>query len=72
MRLIDADELPIDDYKYIHRHTIITAPTVEAIPIEWINKWLDGEYNKQHLGTTKTYVWEMVADWEAENDVGNR
>ena len=38
MRLIDADKLPIDDYKYIHRHTIITAPTVEAIPIEWLRE----------------------------------
>lgn len=41
MRLIDADKLPIDDYKYIHRHTIIIAPTVEAIPIDYIKEQIE-------------------------------
>lgn len=38
MRLIDADKLPTDDYKYIHRHTIITAPTIEAITVDWLRE----------------------------------
>ena len=41
---------------------------VKAIPIEWINSWILEQYNRQHLGTEKVYVWEMVEDWEKENE----
>ena len=46
MRLIDADKLvshsyTIDrDHDY-ETHDIEHAPTVDAIPVEWIEKWLD-------------------------------
>lgn len=51
MRLIDADKIvrytcTIDrDHDY-DVYDIEHAPTVEAIPIEWIEKWLD-----EFLGT---------------------
>ena len=46
-RLIDADELPyceddayIHAYDYCYRYAIDAMPTVEAIPIEWIQNIL--------------------------------
>lgn len=36
------------------------APTVDAIPIEWINKWI-----KEN---TYADVIDMVRDWEKENE----
>lgn len=46
MRLIDADKLVSHTYTIDRDHDydvydIEHAPTVEAIPIEWIEKWLD-------------------------------
>ena len=55
MRLIDADELlkeviPTDDYEIdgdtywdyvVYEEDIKKAKTVDAIPVEWIEKWLD-------------------------------
>lgn len=46
MRLIDADKLVSHTYIIDRDHDydvydIEHAPTVEAIPIEWIEKWLD-------------------------------
>lgn len=46
MRLIDADKLVSRTYTIDRDHDYETydiehAPTVEAIPVEWIEKWLD-------------------------------
>lgn len=46
MRLIDADKLVSHTYTIDRDHDYETydiehAPTVDAIPIEWIEKWLD-------------------------------
>lgn len=46
MRLIDADKLVSHTYTIDRDHDYETydiehAPTVEAIPVEWIEKWLD-------------------------------
>lgn len=40
MRLIDADELlkGYHDHERISTHIIWNAPTVEAIPIEWLKE----------------------------------
>lgn len=51
MRLIDADNLVSHTYTIDRDHDYETydiehAPTVDAIPIEWIEKWLD-----EFLGT---------------------
>lgn len=42
-------------------------PTVEAIPITWIEKWQGKQYCLQDEGKAKTTVIEMLADWEEEN-----
>ena len=70
-RLIDANELIIDilahdisDHKRIDR-IILDAPTVEAIPIEWLKN--DLIPRAEQLGAT-TYVDNIkfvLEDWEA-------
>lgn len=42
------------------------APTVEAIPIEWLKRWAmksENTYNREQ-------IVEMLNDWEEENDKG--
>ena len=58
-----------------HKHTDIIAydisgaPTVEAIPIEWIINWLTKQ-NIPALHTCDDYdaVNMMIDDWEKENE----
>ncbi len=69
MRLIDADELykalakpsdlPGDTIDVMAvRLAILTAPTVEAIPIEFLNKWFGNNYNA---------FTDLMMAWEKEN-----
>ena len=73
MRLIDADKIRFTDLSdgrglcYVaFVENIEKMPTIEAIPIEWIEKWLeqfDGEENP------RIYVEEfLLDDWRKEND----
>ena len=87
MRLIDADKLPyvnkvilVDDLdgdiiitiakeytSYVNDET----PTVEAIPIEWVTRYIDStldEDNSQMIGFKAALIKEMVEEWEKENE----
>lgn len=78
MRLIDANILlntirkqemwNIPDFVY---ESIQNAPTIEAIPIEWIvNKWAKEKcYDKQgrYNGEGYDHWYNMIEDWEKEN-----
>ena len=48
MRLIDADKLleKYEDHQMISTHIIANAPTVDAIPVDWLKKYvlIDGAY----------------------------
>ena len=56
MRLIDADALDYalgasDEDIYFH-HMLEDAPTIDAIPVEWLKQWRDklkgmGEYQRE-------------------------
>lgn len=86
MRLIDADKLPFEEVwtwehgtfqpttgEIVDGKAIREAPTVEAIPVEWIvNKWakkfwkvINGK--KYYTGDGYDTVWDMIEDWEKEN-----
>ena len=81
MRLIDADKLETTAvlgvqlqhadsryYYFYEEETIQNAPTVKAIPIEWIKKWCN-EHNRKSLEERllKRYgVITMLEDWEKE------
>lgn len=74
MRLIDADKLHYirklfeDSDKsevVVFAKEIDKAPTVKAIPIEWIEKWI----SKRNDFPTMPYnqhIRNMLDDWEAE------
>ena len=75
MRLIDADKLRLvkcgecDNGKPIncvYEWAIKDAPTVKAIPIEWIEEWgwKNGMSESMSLRV-------MIEDWEKENDKGS-
>ena len=52
------------EYRFINRIQIDTAPTVEAIPIEWIKKYIK-ELDFDGL----EYILEsLIHDWEKENE----
>lgn len=82
MRLIDADKLsPTDKVitvkstgeKCVYQRTD-NAPTVEAIPKEWIKKFInnvDGNYLYPEI--IEFALQDMIDEWEKENesDCGN-
>lgn len=83
MRLIDADELPVTcTLKAINGEIAVTgwieaerineAPTIEAIPIEWLKDWRKEKWFDRRLSMEERMVRAMVArmiveDWEDEN-----
>ena len=59
-------------FEEIYRR-INNAPTVEAIPVEWIKHWCLKHYptypniiTEELLKNTET--WKMIDDWEKENE----
>lgn len=73
MRLIDADklkqELKVNGLGYQY-YMLDNTPTVKAIPIEWIKKWLETcvpRYDYDRM-TYIADVYEMLDDWEEENE----
>lgn len=82
MRLIDADNLKATEGMFIYqtedRDTVVAveayrweliereAPTVKAIPIDWIKKYytdITSPYTD-----TRIQFEEMIRKWEAENE----
>lgn len=67
MRLIDADEL-IANLKpeesvwigLVLAEQVVNAPTVEAIPIEWIKKWLNNIANNERYKNDYVELTEEV------------
>ncbi len=87
MRLIDADKImkrleawntndPMDQALYrFALSRILEAPTVDAIPIEWIKRWVNShstycyDYDYPEDEYDGWYVIRtMIEDWEKEND----
>ena len=70
MRIIDADRLlkGTEDHQFIDTHVIWNAPTVDAIPVEWIMKYTE-ENRLYQSDDFDWYIRDMIADWEEENAV---
>lgn len=69
MRLIDADELERKVRWYggntaglLPQYELINAPTVKAIPIEWIERKLAEHWYVDYD------IRELLEDWEKENE----
>ena len=76
MRLIDADKLkrlypqtPQPMPSIVMGSEIDNAPTVEAIPIEWIKEWFNTKMKNALLPRNYELIcsW-IIYDWEAENE----
>ena len=86
MRLIDADKIiqktygvVIEDMFHMHETVEVVstidiekAPTVKAIPIEWILNKYRGKWEKAEMGRRDfqfiEVIDELLADWEKENE----
>ena len=78
MRLIDADALfinldgmmAVSPTGYIHGDTVADmisdAPTVEAIPVEWIEQY--GKANWYDFGTQYNAITKMLEEWERKEN----
>jgi hypothetical protein len=70
MRLIDADKIPVVSWDPIEeeafRHTIAEQPTVDAIPVEWINRWYDRNYKYVDIE-----ISDLLNDWKEVQKEGN-
>ena len=64
MRIIDADRLlkGTEDHQFIDTHVIWNAPTVDAIPIEWIKEWV--EEIKDHPAYTEKEKTLCIEEFE--------
>lgn len=66
MRLIDAEKLRQKDMNgdMVDIFDVLEAPTVKAIPIEWIEEWgwKNGMSESMSLRV-------MIDDWEKENEI---
>lgn len=73
MRLIDADELVYmtlgedteKPFRFVPTEFIEDAPTIDAIPVEWLIKWA-----AEHTEYGTITVEKIIEDWE--NDKTNR
>ena len=67
MRLIDADKLlkGKTDHKMISTHIIWNALTVEAIPIEWLNKVIE-HYRENCWYDDAEDLEVLINDWREE------
>lgn len=79
MRLIDADKLHYIRKLFedsdrsevvVFAKEIDKAPTVKAIPIEWIRKWhgIDDIRDCDLREYVKCTMLYMIKDWEKENE----
>lgn len=82
MRLINADKILQETWKVetkdmFHMTEIVDvvsaidikeAPTVEAIPIEWIKDYVGSGVSDDIFQRNRRFVLNMINDWEKENE----
>ena len=69
MRLIDADELPCKEMVdgMLDVFDILEAPTIEAIPIEWLMEIIRLAKNTGHRRYAE-HLQILLEDWRKENE----
>lgn len=73
MRLIDADSIPwfvegVGDIPVVTKEEIDNMPTVEAIPIEYINNQI-GRWERSKCESYHAICYRhLIEEWEMEND----
>ena len=81
MRLVDADKITFFDCLaktgnsvcchakgIVSKEGIDAQPTVEAIPIEWIHKWINDKYTRSSISAADYWaIIRMIITWEKGN-----
>lgn len=72
MRLIDADKLRQKDMngEMVDIFSVLEAPTVKAIPIDWIEKQMTERENYGDFNTASA-IGYLLLSWEEENEQAN-
>lgn len=60
MRLLPSEEM-------VSKYTVANAPTVEAIPIDWIDGYIKQKIKVGGMYAEMLYIYDMLKEWEAEN-----
>ena len=75
MKIILIDKMKLMDdvvkrsYSRKSLDLILDQPEVEAIPIEWIEKWIDKNTELETLSIDGVWdIQEMIEDWGKENE----
>lgn len=79
MRLIDVDKLPatcnvaivngkLELDGWIAAKRLTEAPTVEAIPVDWIKDYIDFGVSDKLAQHDMRFVSKMIEDWEKEKN----
>ena len=79
MRLIDADALKemihyTDDFyetPYVEWEDIVLAPTVDAVPVEWIKNYIKRTEDNGNTFSAVQYemmLWDYIADGERRTE----
>lgn len=83
MKLIDADKIPyvqdvtyMKDYDYAYRYAIEAEPTVEAIPVEHVEKMIESVKSLPNVDYSLKYFAVNVMDalisgWKVEQEKQN-
>ena len=68
MNLIDRDKVlkTIPSEEMVARMAVMSAPVVDAIPIEWIERYIKCE--DMLVGYAKNYILWMLSDWRKEQE----
>ena len=84
MRMIDADALfenldgmmAVSPTGYIHGDTVADmisdAPTVDAVPVEWIKQWSKKPVTEKDMKLAEQCEWNilewLIADWQKRKE----
>lgn len=78
MKLVDWDKVTISYDRQIFGtitepvcNLKIEAPTVKAIPIEWIKQW-SFQNQSMNYGNGRNCTLKLLKDWEKENGRNNK
>lgn len=71
-RYIDADKLTrmfIGNLTFVPQEFIDSAKTVDAIPIKWIEQYIENEIKRYGCKIPETNaIKDMIDDWRKENE----
>lgn len=59
---------PVYEYTDLIAYDVDNAPTVKAIPVEWIDGYIKRRANDVNIYAEILFISDMVEEWNKEND----